>query len=84
MNLLQRFLLLFLVGISSRIGVSADSNSCSVLGFKETLICSTCDQLESYIKDQELIDDCKRCCAEEKDASVAKLLYKHITLQVCS
>jgi len=80
-----KLILLIIVGLSTNLSgiVAQDANtSCSALGFKETLLCSTCSEMENFVKDEELVNECKKCCAEEKDSSAK--LYQRISLQICS
>jgi len=50
--------------------VFSETTNCAELGFKETILCSSCKELESYIPDEELVNDCKRCCAAETENKV--------------
>jgi len=61
---------------------SANQISCSELGFKETLLCSSCDDLEKFVPDKDLISDCQKCCAEEGDKN-SKKNYVSAKLVVC-
>ncbi|EFJ45049.1 hypothetical protein VOLCADRAFT_121242, partial [Volvox carteri f. nagariensis] len=47
-----------------------DQPTCDELGFTGEQICSDCDVLAQYVKDEELVADCKACCA--KDAVTVK------------
>jgi len=60
----------------------ASSESCSTLGFSETLMCSACSRLSSMLADDEesrqLLSECQGCCqADEQD------LYFHGKIYVC-
>ncbi len=67
------FLLVISLLSSGVITPSSGLESCTRLGFKETLICSSCDDLAQFVKEEELIEDCRRCCAEERDKGVQVL-----------
>jgi len=74
----ELFFLLFslLLGLAS-----AQNPSCEARGFKETLLCSSCEEFAKYVPDEELIQDCKACCAKENDITAKK--YVSARLVVC-
>jgi len=79
------FLMLWISCFSSITGsISQVDNmeSCTSLGFRETLLCSTCQDLEKFVPDKEIVDDCKKCCAEESDMETI-IHYVSARLQVC-
>ncbi|XP_022155407.1 selenoprotein F [Momordica charantia] len=56
---------------------------CEDLGFTGLALCSDCNTLAEYIKDQELISDCLKCCAEDSDDATSKITYSGAVLEVC-
>ncbi len=44
-------------------------------------LCSDCDQLGKFIQDEELIAECKQCCAQ--DAQESTETYQKGVLEVC-
>ncbi|GLT91576.1 hypothetical protein SLE2022_094570 [Rubroshorea leprosula] len=79
------FLLLFLVAsaviVSSREQLS--SRECENLGFTGLALCSDCNTFAEYVKDQELVSDCLKCCTEDSDDSMSKITYSGAVLEVC-
>ncbi|GLT34941.1 hypothetical protein SLA2020_094290 [Shorea laevis] len=78
-------LLLFLVTspviVSSREQLS--SRECENLGFTGLALCSDCNTFAEYVKDQELVSDCLKCCTEDSDDSMSKITYSGATIEVC-
>lgn len=60
------------------------SQSCEDLGFTGLALCSDCDSLAEFVKDEELIADCKGCCAQEGEDSISKVTYAGAILEVCT
>ncbi|GLT56583.1 hypothetical protein SLA2020_296160 [Shorea laevis] len=79
------FLLLFLVAsamiVSSREQLT--SRECENLGFTGLALCSDCNTFAEYVKDQELVSDCLKCCTEDSDDSMSKITYSGAVLEVC-
>jgi len=61
--------------------VAATTPSCGELGFKETLLCSRCNDLAQFVPNEDLIKDCRRCCAEE--SATMQTHYSSATLTIC-
>ncbi|GIL91116.1 hypothetical protein Vretimale_9563 [Volvox reticuliferus] len=40
--------------------------TCDELGFTGEHICSDCDVLAQYVKDEELVAECKACCTKDQ------------------
>ncbi|KGN46338.1 selenoprotein F [Cucumis sativus] len=59
------------------------SRECEDLGFTGLALCSDCHTLAEYIKDQELVSDCLKCCAEDSDDATSKITYSGAVLEVC-
>eukprot|EP00250_Pteridium_aquilinum_P004113 c14349_g1_i1 orf=74-565(+) len=59
------------------------SQNCEELGFTGLALCSDCDSLAEFVKDEELIADCRGCCAEEGEDSISKVTYSGAILEVC-
>ncbi|KAF6161248.1 hypothetical protein GIB67_009135 [Kingdonia uniflora] len=65
-------LLLLLPSISE--GQELSSKECENLGFTGLALCSDCNTFAEYVKNQELVSDCKKCCTEDSDDSMSKAL----------
>ncbi|KAK9932287.1 hypothetical protein M0R45_019530 [Rubus argutus] len=76
---------LYLVGASSQEQLS--TRECENLGFTGLALCSDCNSLAEYVKDQvliaELVSDCKKCCTEDSNDSMTKITYSGAILEVC-
>ena len=59
------------------------SRECEDLGFTGLALCSDCHTLSEYIKDQELVTDCLKCCTEDSDDATSKITYSGAVLEVC-
>ncbi|CAM6096600.1 unnamed protein product [Calypogeia fissa] len=84
-----KWALLTLSALLTVIGTSTgetggDDVKCEALGFTGLALCSDCDSLAEYVKDQELESDCRKCCAQESDDSISKTTYAGAILEVCS
>jgi len=67
--------LLFYLLCFTQVGANnqLSSEACTELGLKrETLICSTCDKLKEYVKDEDLVKECFQCCESETQESNAR------------
>ncbi|KAL0884497.1 hypothetical protein Bca101_008478 [Brassica carinata] len=56
---------------------------CEDLGFTGLALCSDCHSLSEYVKDQELVSDCLKCCADDSEDSMSKVSYSGAILEVC-
>ncbi|GAB4825478.1 hypothetical protein Ancab_008351 [Ancistrocladus abbreviatus] len=59
------------------------TKECENLGFTGLALCSDCRTLADYVKDQELVSDCMKCCVEDSDDSMSKITYSGAVLEVC-
>ncbi|GMY32705.1 selenoprotein F [Fagus crenata] len=59
------------------------SRECEDLGFTGLALCSDCNTLSEYVKDQQLVSDCLKCCTEDSDDSMSKITYSGALLEVC-
>lgn len=59
------------------------SRECEDLGFTGLALCSDCNTLAEYVKNQELVSDCLKCCTEDSDDSISKITYSGAILEVC-
>ncbi|KAF5452560.1 hypothetical protein F2P56_027540, partial [Juglans regia] len=59
------------------------SRECEDLGFSGLALCSDCNTLAEYVKDQDLVSDCLKCCTEDSDDSMSKITYSGAVLEVC-
>jgi len=68
--------------------LSMGSGVCGELGFdRDTLLCSTCSKLESFVADETLVAECRSCCTDVQDESGSESTtrkYKTGELRVCS
>ncbi|MCO5604464.1 hypothetical protein L7F22_058630 [Adiantum nelumboides] len=62
---------------------NGSSLNCEDLGFTGLALCSDCDSLAEFVKDEELISDCRECCAQEGEDSISKVTYSGAILEVC-
>lgn len=78
---------LILVGMIATVSVplpalgTVDKATCTDLGFTGLQPCSACDTLRQYLDEQELVEDCQRCCTPEADTGSDK--YVRAILEVC-
>uniref|UniRef100_A0ACD5XBP6 Uncharacterized protein n=1 Tax=Avena sativa TaxID=4498 RepID=A0ACD5XBP6_AVESA len=59
------------------------TRECEDLGFTGLALCSDCNALHEFVKDQELVDDCRKCCTEDSDDSINKIVYSSAIIEVC-
>ncbi|XP_073030063.1 uncharacterized protein [Primulina eburnea] len=59
------------------------TKECEELGFTGLALCSDCHTFAEYTKDQELVSDCLKCCAEDSDDATSKVTYVGAILEVC-
>ncbi|KAF8041381.1 hypothetical protein BT93_A0093 [Corymbia citriodora subsp. variegata] len=67
--------------VSSREQLS--TRQCEDLGFSGLALCSDCNAFAEYVKDQELVSDCLKCCSEDSDDETSKITYSGALLEVC-
>ncbi|KAI5079372.1 hypothetical protein GOP47_0004851 [Adiantum capillus-veneris] len=68
----------------SRLACAHESSlNCEDLGFTGLALCSDCDSLAEFVKDEELISECRACCAQEGEDSITKITYSGAILEVC-
>ncbi|XP_047332406.1 selenoprotein F [Impatiens glandulifera] len=75
----------FAVAITTSI-ITAEQLSykeCENLGFTGLALCSDCNTMAEYVKDQELVSDCLKCCTEDSNDSTSKITYSGAILEVC-
>ncbi|KAF6249060.1 hypothetical protein COO60DRAFT_1583288 [Scenedesmus sp. NREL 46B-D3] len=59
----------------------AQGNSkCEKLGFTGLQVCSDCESMAEYVKDEELLADCKQCCVKDTQSNAK---YASAVLEVC-
>ncbi|KAK4751262.1 hypothetical protein SAY87_004744 [Trapa incisa] len=79
-------LMLFLMAAALSVASSRDQLStreCEALGFTGLALCSDCNTFAEYVKDQELVSDCLKCCTEDSDDETSKVTYTGAVLEVC-
>lgn len=54
---------------------------CEALGFTSLALCSDCDVMAEYVKDEGLVGECRSCCATESKSVSAK--YHSAVIEVC-
>ncbi|KAK1668902.1 hypothetical protein QYE76_057061 [Lolium multiflorum] len=59
------------------------TRECEDLGFTGLALCSDCTALGEFVKDQELVEDCRKCCTEDSDDSISKLVFSGAIIEVC-
>ncbi|BAB90212.1 selenoprotein-like [Oryza sativa Japonica Group] len=59
------------------------ARECEELGFTGLALCSDCNALAEFVKDQELVEDCRKCCTEDSDDSISKLTFSGAIIEVC-
>ncbi|CAN0901530.1 Selenoprotein F [Linum grandiflorum] len=59
------------------------SRECEDLGFTGLALCSDCHALSEYVKNEELVSDCLKCCNEDSDDSTSKITYSGAVVEVC-
>ncbi|XP_062228322.1 uncharacterized protein LOC133926404 [Phragmites australis] len=59
------------------------ARECEELGFTGLAVCSDCNALAEFVKDQELVVDCRKCCTEDSDDSISKLTFSGAIIEVC-
>ncbi|CAN6485407.1 unnamed protein product [Victoria cruziana] len=57
--------------------------TCEELGFTGLALCSDCNTLAEYAKDDALVSECRKCCTEDSDDSMSKVTYSGAILEVC-
>ncbi|XP_031474792.1 uncharacterized protein LOC116246992 [Nymphaea colorata] len=57
--------------------------TCEELGFTGLALCSDCNTLAEYVKDDALVSECRKCCTEDSDDSMSKVTYSGAILEVC-
>ncbi|KAJ0876175.1 putative selenoprotein F/M [Helianthus annuus] len=80
-NLISTILLLLFVCSKAE---QLSSKECEDLGFTCLALCSDCNFLAEYVKDEELLSDCRKCCTEDSDDSTSKIIYSGAVLEVVS
>uniref|UniRef100_A0A061S342 Selenoprotein F n=1 Tax=Tetraselmis sp. GSL018 TaxID=582737 RepID=A0A061S342_9CHLO len=61
--------------------IPVDPVDCESLGFTRLALCSDCDVLAEYVKEEDIVSDCRKCCAAESQQTGAK--YTSATLEIC-
>ncbi|KAJ8615844.1 hypothetical protein MRB53_035216 [Persea americana] len=56
---------------------------CEDLGFTGLALCSDCNTFAEFVKNDELVSDCRKCCTEDSDDSMSKVTYSGAVLEVC-
>ncbi|XP_074320093.1 uncharacterized protein LOC141656905 [Silene latifolia] len=76
-------LMLVLTMVIESYAQELSSKECENLGFTGLALCSDCKTFSEYVKDQELVSDCFKCCVEDSDDSMSKVSYAGALLEVC-
>lgn len=83
---IQNLVFLLALGMVWEVGKQEQQLStkeCENLGFTGLALCSDCNTFAEYVKDQELVSDCQKCCTEDSDDSMSKVTYSGAILEVC-
>ncbi|CDP10869.1 unnamed protein product [Coffea canephora] len=75
--------LLWAVSVRGEEEQQLSTKECESLGFNGLALCSDCNTFAEYVKDQELVSDCRRCCTEDSDDGMSKIIYSGAILEVC-
>lgn len=51
---------------------AAETEECRSLGFTGLQLCSDCDIMATYVKDEGLVADCQQCCVRGKEGGDTK------------
>eukprot|EP01018_Ginkgo_biloba_P015520 Gb_39721 [translate_table: standard] len=78
-----RFYFIVFVLIQVARAEQLSAKACEDLGFTGLALCSDCQTLAEYVKDEELVSDCRKCCAQESEDSISKVTYSGAILEVC-
>ncbi|PIA48508.1 hypothetical protein AQUCO_01400827v1 [Aquilegia coerulea] len=84
--MVERFVFLVVVLLLVPLISSAQqlsSKECENLGFSGLALCSDCNTFAEYVKDEELVSDCRKCCTEDSDDSMSKITYSGAVIEVC-
>ncbi|CAL9120822.1 unnamed protein product [Musa textilis] len=76
-------LAIWLAGAALGLGERLGAKECEDLGFTGLALCSDCNTLAEYVKDEELVSDCRKCCSEDSDDSISKVIFSSAILEVC-
>ncbi|KAG5530489.1 hypothetical protein RHGRI_025441 [Rhododendron griersonianum] len=71
-SLLFYAIVLLAIPLGSR-AEQLSSKECESLGFTGLALCSDCNTFAEYVKNQELVSDCLKCCSEDSDDSMSKV-----------
>ncbi|XP_078181908.1 selenoprotein family protein [Carex rostrata] len=77
--------LILLSGLALALALSdrLSAKHCEDLGFTGLALCSDCNTFAEYVKDEELVSDCRKCCSEDSDNSLSKATFSGAILEVC-
>ncbi|KAL5719690.1 hypothetical protein ACHQM5_012437 [Ranunculus cassubicifolius] len=81
---LKLFLLIVLPWASTAAVEKLSSKECEKLGFSGLALCSDCNTFAEYVKDEELVSDCRKCCTEDSDDAMSKITYSGAIIEVCN
>eukprot|EP00245_Coleochaete_scutata_P016506 TRINITY_DN7734_c0_g1_i1.p1 TRINITY_DN7734_c0_g1~~TRINITY_DN7734_c0_g1_i1.p1 ORF type:complete len:167 (+),score=26.09 TRINITY_DN7734_c0_g1_i1:140-640(+) len=77
------FSFLFAGAIGRVLGEGEVASNCEELGFTGLALCSDCDSFADFVKDEELVADCRRCCAQEADSLISQMTFASAVLEMC-
>eukprot|EP01117_Protostelium_nocturnum_P014887 TRINITY_DN5715_c0_g1_i1.p1 TRINITY_DN5715_c0_g1~~TRINITY_DN5715_c0_g1_i1.p1 ORF type:complete len:154 (-),score=46.15 TRINITY_DN5715_c0_g1_i1:129-590(-) len=76
--------LILSIGFCAVSAVEFDKKKCLELGFGEDLLCSSCDDLKTFVKDKSLHEECASCCqASQKENEGKTTQFSEGKLIVC-
>jgi len=80
----RMFTALLCFGIHSLSAGAEDTSNCVDLGFTGMQLCSDCDALKEFVKDDGLQAECEQCCAKESKRELKKnIKYTSGSLEIC-
>jgi len=62
----------------------AAGTTCTDLGFSGLQLCSDCKLMSTIVTNNEFVQDCYECCAEEKDEANFAIKYAKAVLEICN
>ncbi|GHP01442.1 hypothetical protein PPROV_000019800 [Pycnococcus provasolii] len=82
-SLLHSLLLVGTLSSSCASSAALGSSSCIDLGFTGLNVCSDCETLSSVVGDEELVAECRRCCAVESEDENKGVVFTNVHFEVC-
>ncbi|KAG0503114.1 hypothetical protein HPP92_003186 [Vanilla planifolia] len=68
---------------TATVGDQLSTKDCDNLGFTGLALCSDCTTFAEYVKNEELVSDCRKCCTDDSEDSLSKVTFSGGILEVC-